>query len=416
MRPALPFDRWHKSYPKPHRGDTPCKCGTRNRPLYPSADHGRGLRWQARYLDHVGQERRASFGEWHEAQTHLNEVRLHGDEEHSGSPADAGRQVSFYAAQMIKRKKERKKRRNTVSAYEGHLRNHILPFVGSRPAVSLRRGDSTAFVDHLLSTPSLRSPRSVIQVFKTWRILMHYLLDEDVPLPTNIVSRIELPEVDRHIEFALSPEQVAAAAAAMRQVEPRFEVAVWLGACGGLRRGEALGLKWDHIDWAQNLLCIKEQQQHGQAAPLKTKSSNATLPVDPFLIDQLARHRRQFGRLGSGPSRFVSTTRRTDGLASESLGLVVMNVHGRPVQVSDFYCKWHQALDRAGLPPGTRFQYLKRFYTSMLGRSGVHDPKTVQVLSRHARFSETWDIYAQPPLAAEALRVNVFSGVFSTVR
>lgn len=74
-----------------------------------------------------------------------------------------------------------------------------------------------------------------------------------------------------------------------------------------------------------------------------------------------------------------------------------MNIHGGPVRADHFHRKWHQALDRAGLPARTRFQYLKRFYTSMLGTSGLHDPKTVQVLSRHARFSETWDTYAQPP-------------------
>ncbi|WP_427918701.1 tyrosine-type recombinase/integrase [Streptomyces sp. cg40] len=311
---------------------------------------------------------------------------------------------------MIKRKKERGKRQNTVSAYEGHLRNHILPFVGNRPAASLRRGDSTAFVDHLLSTPSLQSPRSVIQVFKTWRILMHYLLDEDVPLPTNMVSRIELPEVQRRIEIALSPEQVAAAAVAMRQVEPRFEVVVWLGACAGLRRGEALGLKWDHIDWARNLLFIKEQQQHGRAAPLKTKSSNAKLPVDPFLISQLARHREQFGPLGSGliPSGLTAGT-------EENLGLVVANVDGQPVKVNYLYRKWRQSLDRAGLSPGTRFHYLKRFYTSTLGMSGEHDPKTVQALSRHARFAETWDTYAHPPMAVEGVTVDVFQTVFSHI-
>jgi integrase len=93
----------------------------------------------------------------------------------------------------------------------------------------------------------------------------------------------------------------------------------------------------------------------------------------------------------------------------------VLDVHGRPVQAGHFYRKWHQSLGRAGLPAGTRFHYLKRFYTSMLGTSGLHDPKTVQILSRHARFSETWDTYAQPPLAAEGLRVGVFSSVFSTV-
>ncbi|MGW2045893.1 tyrosine-type recombinase/integrase [Streptomyces sp. NPDC001858] len=400
MRSALPFDRWHKAHPKPHRGDVPCKCGTRNHPLYPSSDHGRGLRWQARYVDHLGQERRVSFGEWNEAHAHLNEVSPHSNKERRGNRAYAACDVSFYSAQMIKRKKERNKRQNTVIAYEGHLRNHILPFVGSRPAASLRRCDSTAFVDHLLSTPSLRSPRSVVQVFKTWRLLMHYLQDEDVPLPSNIVSRVELPEIDRCIEVALRPEQVAAAAAAIRQVEPRLEIAVWLGACAGLRRGEVLGLKWNHIDWSRNFLYIKEQQQHGRTAPLKTKSSSATLPVDPFLIRQLTKHKEKFDPPGTDPG---------------SHSRAVMNVHGRPVHGDHFYRKWLQALDRAGLPSGTRFHYLKRFYTSILGTSGLHDPKTVQVLSRHARFSETWDTYAQPPLAAEGLSVSVFSSAFSTV-
>jgi integrase len=415
MRSALPFDRWHKSYPKPHRGDVPCKCGTRSRPLYPSADHGRGLRWQARYVDRLGQERRISFREWDDAHAHLIEVTLHSNKEHGPSRTYSGRDVSFYAAQLIKRKKERRKRQNTVSAYEGHLRNHILPYVGSRPAASLRRCDSTALVDHLLSRPSLRSPRSVVQVFKTWRILMHYLLDEDVPLPANIVSRIELPEVDTHIEVALRPEQVAAVATAMRQVEPRFEVAVWLGACAGLRRGEVLGLKWEHIDWSRNLLCVKEQQQRGRAAQLKTKASSATLPVDPFLMEKLARHKRQFGPPESDLSSPALTARKAEAAGLGSHALVVLDVHGRPVQAGHFYRKWHQSLGRAGLPAGTRFHYLKRFYTSMLGTSGLHDPKTVQILSRHARFSETWDTYAQPPLAAEGLRVNVFSSAFSTV-
>ncbi|MFK0160808.1 tyrosine-type recombinase/integrase [Streptomyces sp. NPDC090493] len=173
---------------------------------------------------------------------------------------------------MIRRKKERNKRQNTVNAYDGHLRKHILPFAGSRPAASLRRCDSTAFVDRLLNTRTLRSRRSVVQVFKTWRILMHYMMDEDVPLPMNIVSRIELPEIDRDYEVALTPEQVAAAAVAMRQIEPRYEAAVWLAACAGLRRGEVLGLKWEHIDWTGSLLSLREQRQRGQVAPLKTRS------------------------------------------------------------------------------------------------------------------------------------------------
>lgn len=32
------FDRWHKRYPKPERGDLPRLCGTSFRPLYSTAD------------------------------------------------------------------------------------------------------------------------------------------------------------------------------------------------------------------------------------------------------------------------------------------------------------------------------------------------------------------------------------------
>lgn len=95
--------------------------------------------------------------------------------------------------------------------------------------------------------------------------------------------------------------------------------------------------------------------------------------------------------------------------------LIVTNRYGRPVQSSDFNVKWRRVVARAGLPEGTRFHDLKGFYTSTLGGPGQHDPKTVQVLSRHARFTETWDTYARPPRAAEGLHVTVFGDAFRSM-
>ncbi|MFJ7098135.1 tyrosine-type recombinase/integrase [Streptomyces mirabilis] len=324
----------------------------------------------------------------------------------------SGPTVALYAAQLIERKRNRKKRPNTVNGYDSHLRNHIVPFAGNRPAASLQRCDSTAFVDYLLEKPSLRSPRTIAQVFKTWRLLMHYMLDENVRLPANIVTRIELPEVEFRNDIALTPGQVAAAAAAIRAIEPRYEVVVWLCACAGLRRGEALGLTWGRVGWAQGCLRIEEQRQRGMAAPLKTKSSYATLPVDHFLIKRLVDHSRRF------PPTDMATSRAEPGRLTQSHanpaddGLVVTNSQGMPVQPGNFYRKWHQVVDAAGLPEGTRLHSLKRFYTSILGSSGDHDPKAVQVLSRHARFAETWDTYAQPLSAAGGMRVTAFSASF----
>ncbi|MGW0707946.1 tyrosine-type recombinase/integrase [Streptomyces sp. NPDC002643] len=414
-KPTLPFDRWHKSYPKPHRGDAPCKCGTRNRPLYPSADHGRGLRWQARYVDHLRKERRESFDTWQEALDRLGELMAQDATATGESQPVRGARVSFFGAQMIERKRKKNKRPSTINTYESHLRNHIIPFVGNHLPASLRRRDSMAFVDHLLEKPSLRSARTIVQIFKTWRILIHYMMDEDIPLPANIVSRIELPEIEESHEVALAPEQVAAAAAAMREIEPRYEVLVWLGACAGLRVGEALGLTRTRVGWREDLLYVQEQRQRGKAAPLKTKSSYATLPVDHFLIERLAAHVTRFSESELAFRDAARKPRARDRAESAEEDLLVTNRHGRPVQGSDFNLKWGRVVALAALPEGTRFHHLKRFYTSTLGGPGHHDPKTVQVLSRHARFSETWDTYARPPMAAEGLKVTVFGNTFRSV-
>ncbi|MCZ4100815.1 MULTISPECIES: tyrosine-type recombinase/integrase [Streptomyces] len=379
--------------------------------LSPSAEHGRGRRWQARYTDPTGRRRSPGFTAYEDARTYLEQVN-EAIRSNTWSHLDAGnRNVEYFATQMIDRKRRRNKRVNTVDTYDSHLRNHVLPFIGNRVSRTLRRRDSTAFVDYLLEKPGIDSPHTVIQVFKTWRILIGYMLDEDVPLPSNIVSRIELPDCDPRVTIALTQEQVAALATAMRHVEPRYEILVWLAACAGLRTGEALGLKTSKVNWSANLLQISEQRQRGRAAPLKTKASYATLPVDRFLIERLTDHLARFGHPATR-ARAAGGQLSAGHCSAPDEGLLTTNRFGRPVQRTDLNRKWHIALQLADLPPGTRFHDLKHFYTTRLGACGQHDPKTVQALSRHGEFSQTWQTYAHPPMAVEGVTVSTFSSAF----
>ncbi|WP_234477303.1 tyrosine-type recombinase/integrase [Streptomyces sp. MBT65] len=212
------------------------------------------------------------------------------------------------------------------------------------------------------------------------------MLDEDVPLPPNIVARIELPDVTPRVTVPLSPSQVSAVAAAMRRVAPRYEALIWLGTCAGLRHGEAFGLKRSQVVWDQDLLRVAEQRQQSKAVHLKTKSSYATLPVDHFLIQRLTQHTALFSE---PPPVTPHSERRRARRYSEppDEDLLVTNRFVRPVLDSDFHEKRRKAVRLAGLPERTRFHDLKHFYTTTLGASGKHDPKTVQALSRHAEFS-----------------------------
>ncbi|WP_445517321.1 tyrosine-type recombinase/integrase [Streptomyces sp. NEAU-174] len=406
-----PFDRWHKRYPK--QGDVPCKCGTKKNPLYPSADHGRGQQWQARYTDPGGKPRRPSFDIWQEARDHLDEVRVAIRNGTWVDPDIGNEKVEAFADQLIEGRKKRNKNENTTDTYATHLRVHIVPFMGNRIAKTLKRRDTTALVDHLIDKPGVESAHYVVQIFKTWRILVNYMIDADVPLPANIVSRIELPEVEDRVKVSLSPEQVGDLARAMREVEPRYEILVWIAACAGLREGEAFGLKETSVGWLQDVLYVEEQRQRRRAAKLKTKASRATLPVDHFLIELLARHLSCFRGPAPVSKRGQRKRRQRGYTPPPDEGLIVTTRAGLPLTRGHFNDKWRAAVELAGLPEGTRFHDLKHFYTSRLGADGRYDPKTVQALSRHAEFSETWDTYAHPPVAVQGVKVTTFSGLFA---
>lgn len=406
-----PFDRWHKKYPK--EGDTPCKCGTRKSPLYPSADHGRGQRWQARYTDPAGKPRRPAFDVYQDAAEHLTEVRSQMRNGTWIEPELGANKLEVYATEFIVRRRKRGKHELTTKAYESHICNYVIPYAGHKVAKTLTRRDSAKFVDYLLDQPGLKSPATVVQVFRTWRIVMNYLIDEDVPLPANICSRIELPEAPPRVKVALSGEDVAALAAAMREVEPRYEIAIWIAACAGLRKGEVFGLRRASIGWDEDLLYIVEQRQGGKSAKLKTKSSYVTLPVDHFLIERLEEHQRTHPRIAP-VSPVTERTRKCRGYVEPpDEGLIITNKLGKPVLHHDFWLRWKAAVELAGLPERTRFHDLKHFYTSKLGASGL-DPKTVQALCRHATFEETWDTYAHPPMAVEGVKVQTFGGMFGS--
>ncbi|WP_235614017.1 tyrosine-type recombinase/integrase [Streptomyces olivochromogenes] len=318
--------------------------------------------------------------------------------------------MAFYAMKFIERRERMNALQRTTISYEQNFRNYIIPFSGIRVASSLRWADSIAFVDYLLTRPRLRSPRTVIQIFYAWQVLVNYMIDEGVPLSENVTSRVTLPEVMPRSDIRLTPGQVMSVASAIRQLAPRYEIAVWLAACAGLRQGEVLGLRWENIDMDRGLVSITEQQQKGKTRPLKTRSSYATLAVDAFLVERLKEHLLRYPPSEKKP---LAEFKQQESCASPSRGFILTKPTGAPLHMNNFYWRWRQAVEIAGLPAGTRFHSLKRFYTSVLGTSGHHDPKTVQHLSRHARFAQTWDVYVMaPPPAVGGRKVTDFSEAF----
>lgn len=76
-----------------------------------------------------------------------------------------------------------------------------------------------------------------------------------------------------------------------------LEIMVYLLFCLGVRRGEALGLRWSDVDFRDGTVRIHQQIRLAgnvvEIAPLKTKSSRRTLHMDDTLRDALLRQQQR---------------------------------------------------------------------------------------------------------------------------
>lgn len=110
----------------------------------------------------------------------------------------------------------------------------------------------------------------------------------------NPADRVERPKKEKFIGSFYDSEEMAALFETAKGT--KLEIPIFLGAFYGLRRSEALGLKWSAIDFQNNTITIKHtvtvcsiDGKRIQVAQdtTKTKSSMRTLPLLPEFREKL---------------------------------------------------------------------------------------------------------------------------------
>ncbi|MFI6458724.1 tyrosine-type recombinase/integrase, partial [Streptosporangium amethystogenes] len=219
-------------------------------------------------------------------------------------------------------------REGSASTYDTHLRSRIYPALGERRVNGITRSDMKAFVAGLVASDL--KPSTIHTIFAVVRALMQSAVDDGV-IPANPCSRAPLPRVEPRV---VEPLPVAAVLALAETITPRYKLAVWLGAGLGLREGEALGLTVGKVGFLRRRVHIHQQMQRGQLAPLKTKASKRTIPVDDVVLAEITAHMQRF-EPGAGD-------------------VLIINRCRRPVKRSSFWTCWAEAVEGVGLPKGTR--------------------------------------------------------------
>jgi integrase len=146
-----------------------------------------------------------------------------------------------------------------------------------------------------------------------------------------------------------------------------------------------LGLRWSDIDEESGVFHIRQQVQRvdgkDQVLPLKTRSSRRTLPLTQAVRDALERRRvhQELDRVIAG-DRWQET------------GLVMTSTIGTPLNPGNFYNRYREQLQKAGLE-GHTFHDLRHTATTLLVRQGIHPRVAMEILG-HSQISVTMDVYA----------------------
>ncbi|MEY9968477.1 integrase [Streptacidiphilus sp. MAP12-16] len=392
-------DLWHLKHP-PARAKTCPQHG-----LVASAAHDKGGRWQVRGYIEGHQIPAQSYADRFDADARVLLLR---GRLRDGAALYGPLGPDITLGQLVERfLRDSTLNLRTLEGYGNKLRTHVLGHFGAaRKVRTIRRKDIVGFRTWLKEHSGLRT-NSQVSVFAVLSAVLTAAIDVyEAHEGPNPCLRLR-PRSHKRKPVLLTWEELERLAAA---ITPRYAILIWIVALAGLRPAEAFGLTIDRVRFLEGALWIEQQVQNGvEDETLKTKSSYADLPVDRLLLDKIAAH---WSRWHVPVSAATAARRVRRGMQPPPASrLLVLNRCGRPVQRNDFHAQFRLAADAAGLDPRLHFHDLKHFYTSALAASGHFDPKTVQALSRHRRFSITWDTYAHPPVVAEGVRVTAFTAL-----
>ncbi|MFJ9858900.1 tyrosine recombinase XerC [Streptomyces albogriseolus] len=390
---AKVYDRWHLS--RPPADAEPCEeHSTRTKPVYASGDHGVGKRWQVRYRDPAGEQKKENFAKRTAADARAAEVE---HELNKGEYVDRATRRQTFREYAEEWRRSATHRQRTETNVERALRLHVYPLLGNHQIAGIKRADIRAWLKNrsaVLAPSSLRTP---------WNALFgvmaaaHY----DGIVRANPCHGIDLPEIRKPEVVPLDPAVVRALLAA---ASPRYRALVRLAATTGLRQGELFGLEVEHVDVQAGTLEV-EQQLVGpdKGVPYlgepKTEKSYRTVPLSASAVAAVEEHLKAY------PPAEVEVEDRTDPRKprTRKARLLFVSETGDPIRRGSWAKVWARMVKRADkelaaagsqlrVPAGTTTHDLRHFYASVLIQHGA-SVKKVQRRLGHAKPSITLDLY-----------------------
>lgn len=276
----------------------------------------------------------------------------------------------------------------TYASYCSMVKRVIAPYFRER-RITLQGLTPKDIQDFYLEKLKTVSASSVIHYHANIHRALKHAVKLDL-IPTNPADKVDRPKKDRFIGNFYDAEEVNKLFEVSKGT--KLEFPILFGAFYGLRRSEALGLKWDAIDFENDSITIRHtvtsvtldgKVQLVAADTTKTKSSLRTLPLVPFVKERLLLLKKE-----------QENNRRLCGRSyhKQFAGYVCINEMGDLIKPHYVTEQFPKLLDANGLRR-IRFHDLRHSCASLMLANGV-PMKQIQDWLGHSDFSTTANIYA----------------------
>ena len=166
-------------------------------------------------------------------------------------------------------------------------------------------------------------------------------------------------------------------------MEAFYSVALALG----LRRGEALALRWEDVDLEAGIMHVRHHLHRPRgggwklAAPKSARGKRA-IRMPRFAIEALGEHRKR-----------QVEERLAAGSEWQDHGFIFTTATGLPVDGNNVYKRFKRLLAKAGFREGVRLHDLRHTAAKLLLAQGVHERSIMEILG-HSQISLTMDTYS----------------------
>lgn len=269
----------------------------------------------------------------------------------------------------------------TRTHYRDAINRHIIPDLGHVMLKHLKTTSIQAWVNDLHVKKKL-SPKSVRNIY----LNLQSALTKAVVLrmlPYNPCEGVVLPKATKYQATIYTVQEMNHLLSVARGTD--MYMPVLLATNLGLRRGEVLALRWEHIDFGNAIVHIRENKV------ITEKGAITKAPKSAAGIRDISMGTQLLAELKHAYARYLRN-KLAMGPAFKDSGLVFSQEDGGAYRPESLTRMWRRFLEKHNLKD-IRFHDLRHSCATALLEAGV-DPKTVQTRLGHSDISMTLNVYA----------------------